>query len=500
MFRTSSSSAVVVATAVTAAPLPSSSSSRGQQRSRRHDGGANGAKGVRQDADHGISGITALLSSSSPPSAAAAAAAESGATTTASPRSHSRGRPRALAASSLSAARISSGDVAEEGRNDDNGRGTVLEAGGNRRPVSHFASFSSSVRSASFMTAPIPAPTTGTAVLVRQFVTTLLATLLSWNLPRYLIARETSIAHKPAPYKVIGNDNDNLVVVLNPELHHPLVEPPTIPCTCVFAQAMSVRGSHTFWDRHFRCPHVACTAVYAAGFLVWTSIGAPLLGVLVVGYCTRPVAVRPYSKLPSWDADAVKESNKDRAALSSPSSTWTTWLVTLHSGMCGALTSIALVEGPTQLLKLYVQRPRPNFYALCGFDVQLKKCTAPLDRNRDATFSFPSGHSSLASAGMVYLSYFLLSRIVHAPGTSRSVAGRWLFRYRHTMALLSVLLPYGWCLFVAASRIVDRWHHPGDVLAGLLLGWFGATVSYHYWFPPVWISAVPWSLWLGGSA
>jgi membrane-associated phospholipid phosphatase len=245
-------------------------------------------------------------------------------------------------------------------------------------------------------------------------------------------------------------------------------------------------------SRCFRC---------SAGFLVWTSIGAPLLGVIMVGFFTRPFAVRPYSRLPSWDADVVKESNKDRAALSSPSSTWTTWLVTWHSGVCGALTSIALVEGPTQLLKLYVQRPRPNFYALCQFDFQLRTCTAPLDRIRDATFSFPSGHSSLASAGMVYLSYFLLSRIAHAPGTSRSVAGRWLLgRYKPTMALLSVLLPHGWCIFVAASRIVDRWHHPGDVLAGLLLGWFGATVSYHYWFPPVWISAVPWSIWLGGSA
>jgi diacylglycerol diphosphate phosphatase / phosphatidate phosphatase len=174
------------------------------------------------------------------------------------------------------------------------------------------------------------------------------------------------------------------------------------------------------------------------------------------------------------------------------------WIVTLHAGICGALTSIGLVEGPTQLLKLYVQRRRPNFYALCRFDLQLRKCTAPLDRVRDATFSFPSGHSSLAAAGMVYLSYFLLSRIVHAPAHSRCV-GMWLCRYRSTWALMAVLLPYSWCTFVAASRIVDMWHHPSDVLAGLLMGWFGATLSYHYWFPPVWVSAVPWSTWQPGG-
>jgi hypothetical protein len=242
MFRTSS--AVGVATTGTAAPS-ASFSSRGQQRSLRHDGNStNGADGTRQDdADQGTDdggggGATLRSSSSSLTAAAAIAAAAAGATTAAWSNSS---RQRALASSSISIgatshpARIRTGDdddaAGGENKDDDDagGGGAVQEAEGRWRSASAFAF---SVRSASFVTAPIPAPATGTAVLIRQFVMTLLATLLSWNVPRYLIEHERSIAHKPAPYQVIGNDNNgNHLVVLNPELHHPLVDPPTIPCT-----------------------------------------------------------------------------------------------------------------------------------------------------------------------------------------------------------------------------------------------------------------------------
>jgi hypothetical protein len=47
-------------------------------------------------------------------------------------------------------------------------------------------------------------------------------------------------------------------------------------------------------------------------------------------------------------------------------------------------------------------------------------------------------------------------------------------------------LPWGWALFVAASRLVDHWHHPSDVLAGLGLGFATCTIAYHHWYPPVW--------------
>jgi membrane-associated phospholipid phosphatase len=60
---------------------------------------------------------------------------------------------------------------------------------------------------------------------------------------------------------------------------------------------------------------------------------------------------------------------------------------------------------------------------------------------------------------------------------------------------LCVGAPYSWCIFVGVSRLADNWHHPSDVLAGLILGWTSATVAYHLWFPPVWVSPWPWSDW-----
>ena len=52
--------------------------------------------------------------------------------------------------------------------------------------------------------------------------------------------------------------------------------------------------------------------------------------------------------------------------------------------------------------------------------------------------------------------------------------------------VIRTCLPWGWALFVAASRLVDHWHHPSDVLAGLGLGFATCTIAYHHWYPPVW--------------
>ena len=52
--------------------------------------------------------------------------------------------------------------------------------------------------------------------------------------------------------------------------------------------------------------------------------------------------------------------------------------------------------------------------------------------------------------------------------------------------MIRTCLPWGWALFVAASRLVDHWHHPSDVLAGLGLGFATCTIAYHHWYPPVW--------------
>ena len=72
----------------------------------------------------------------------------------------------------------------------------------------------------------------------------------------------------------------------------------------------------------------------------------------------------------------------------------------------------------------------------------------------------------------------------HARG--RRFAGLFSPSPRFCSLVVGTCLPWGWALFVAASRLVDHWHHPSDVLAGLALGFSACTIAYHHWYPPVW--------------
>lgn len=48
------------------------------------------------------------------------------------------------------------------------------------------------------------------------------------------------------------------------------------------------------------------------------------------------------------------------------------------------------------MIKLWVKRRRPNFYALCGFDLVTKKCMADLEHVREVRlFEFPSPNNIL---------------------------------------------------------------------------------------------------------
>lgn len=158
----------------------------------------------------------------------------------------------------------------------------------------------------------------------------------------------------------------------------------------------------------------------------------------------------------------------------------------IATAACGLLSSIGVSECSTQLLKVFIQRRRPNFYDLCGWNSQLLQCMATKERIREANFSFPSGHSSLACCAMTYLVWFFLGKTVSA--TSLTLG------QKRFVGAISCIVPWSWAIFVGATRIVDHWHHPSDVLAGLLLGGLCSTVMYHVWYPPVWSKyvGVPW--------
>ena len=184
----------------------------------------------------------------------------------------------------------------------------------------------------------------------------------------------------------------------------------------------------------------------------------------------------------------------------------------LRATLCAFFVSFGLSETVTSILKLYVSRHRPNFYALCGFDVSQLKCMDPsLKRVHEATLSFPSGHSSLSFCGMTFLMLFLLGRLALLTTTSSTtttsttssttrnkVMIQFLQTHKSFAGVLCCIVPWSYSFFVASSRVVDKWHHPSDVIAGTLIGIASATIGYHAFYPstlsPFYKAGVPLSL------
>jgi membrane-associated phospholipid phosphatase len=163
----------------------------------------------------------------------------------------------------------------------------------------------------------------------------------------------------------------------------------------------------------------------------------------------------------------------------------------LRTTFCAWATAIGTSEALTHTFKVYVQRRRPNFIALCGF--KDGTCTADRYLVTDANLSFPSGHSSLAACGMTFLTLTVASQLLLlASTTAPRLRVRWL-------VAATALSAFVFTIFVGTSRIVDHWHHPSDVLAGWLLGSAVSAGSFHVWYPPLWHAHVgrPWSVVLG---
>ena len=247
--------------------------------------------------------------------------------------------------------------------------------------------------------------------------------LFGWYFPRFLIHRETAIAQKSPPYQLVGE-----TIVKDFLLDNPLTRPATVDSLLLKSSALYL----------------------------------PFIFIVVHAWYSTPVLLNTTTISPSVKLQLVAT-------------------VVSAFGM-----AVGLSEGTTVMIKLWVQRRRPNFYALCGFDVASKQCTASLEEVREANFSFPSGHSSLVCCGMTFLMWYLNGHN-HTNGNSNSTRPHSLSRL-YALAMYT-LLPYAWALFVAASRLEDHWHHPSDVVAGLCLGFATCTTAYHYWYPPIWSHA-----------
>lgn len=156
----------------------------------------------------------------------------------------------------------------------------------------------------------------------------------------------------------------------------------------------------------------------------------------------------------------------------------------IHSAICVLTLTIGISEFLTQVVKFYVGRLRPNFYALCGFDTATLSCMNSIEMETEGRSSFPSGHSSMSTSAMGVLAFFFLGRVGVAMTTTCN-SGNQEMNARKKLYAFFALSPLLYSTFCGASRLVDNWHHPSDVVAGICLGLFCSTVGYHLFYPPV---------------
>lgn len=150
-----------------------------------------------------------------------------------------------------------------------------------------------------------------------------------------------------------------------------------------------------------------------------------------------------------------------------------------HHSAVMSLAAVVVAGLLTNIVKLGVGRPRPDFLARCwpggaapAWDAQGRPvCAREAIDVEEGLKSFPSGHSSIAAAGGVFLTLWLLGHL----GAFRGGCG--------PLAAVASISPAVAALWVGLTRIQDYWHHWEDVSAGLVLGSVVATLAYRCLYP-----------------
>jgi diacylglycerol diphosphate phosphatase/phosphatidate phosphatase len=141
---------------------------------------------------------------------------------------------------------------------------------------------------------------------------------------------------------------------------------------------------------------------------------------------------------------------------------WHRMLHDVHHALLGLWESAALALLITQTVKPFAGRIRPHFFArLAEFGEHAEA---------DARRSFPSGHSSMAFAGLMMLALWIAGKL-------RVARTGQLYR-----ALLAGVPLYG-AFLICVSRTRDYHHHFSDIIAGGLIGIFSGITGYFLNYP-----------------
>jgi diacylglycerol diphosphate phosphatase/phosphatidate phosphatase len=153
---------------------------------------------------------------------------------------------------------------------------------------------------------------------------------------------------------------------------------------------------------------------------------------------------------------------------------WQKSLHDWHHATLSQLAGITITLLITDVLKFLGGRYRPSYLARCNPNPVSGVCQNSGKEVIDGQLSFPSGHSSTIFVSWTFLCIYLSAKL----GVFSSKGGQlWKF--------ILAWSPMAVAFFVAISRTMDYHHHFSDILAGAIIGFVCAWISYYLNYPPI---------------
>lgn len=171
----------------------------------------------------------------------------------------------------------------------------------------------------------------------------------------------------------------------------------------------------------------------------------------------------------------------------------------VNNGVLGLLYSLITAAVFQVFLKCLIGGLRPHFLDVCKPDISLASnaegkegapynaagfnqiyytaeiCTGDQNEINDSLESFPSGHSTAAFAGFIYLYLYLNAKL------------KVFSNYHPAMwKLIAIYTPVLIATLIAGALTIDEFHHWWDILAGAAIGTVMAFSSYRMVYSSIW--------------